>query len=78
MTAGEPRLPGAASLSKSLVMLGSMLPRRNTDNTGQDASDDEDAAFAQKLPLARSSSMSKVCFFRAHKSLCLGQPDAPH
>ncbi len=48
---GEPRLPGAPSLSKSLGRLGSMLPRRRPDNAAQDASDDEcdaDAAFALK------------------------------
>lgn len=63
LVAGEPRLPGAASLGKSLGRLSSMLPRRRPDNAGQDASDEDcedDGAFASQPPLAKTRSISKV------------------
>ena len=65
LLSGEPRLPGAASLSKSLGRLSSMLPRRRSDNAGQGASDDDcedEAAFASKPPLSKTRSISKVQF----------------
>lgn len=75
LDAGEPRLPGAPSLSKSLVRLGSMLPGLRQGNEAQDMSseeDDNDAVFAAKPPLAKAASISKVLDQTGPTCLCTG------